>query len=309
MGRWVFALLACVSAATLLLGAQQPVPFKTTTDLVTVDVTVVDRAGQLVNGLAQDDFTIVDNGVTREIVAFSNERQPITVALMLDMSGSMRPVELRLRQAAEAFVGSLLPGDRASLSTLSRGPTTLTSNVASLAEILRLGLPMDFGSPIWAGFDRTMRSLEPEPGRRAIVAFTDGKDAGGIVVPPPSVTADHVDMLRMTPLKPPMPPTPKDLSQRAEREGFIVYAIGFQGSDFDGTVKSIANNSGGRALQLKRDDDLGLAFTGIANELHHQYLIGFAPGAADGKVHTVEIKMRQSGLKARARKTYLSDTR
>src|SRR5262245_15021944 len=232
MGRWVFALLACVSAATLLLGAQQPVPFKTTTDLVTVDVTVVDRAGQLVNGLAQDDFTIVDNGVTREIVAFSSERQPITVALMLDMSGSMRPVEWRLRQAAEAFVASLLPSDRASLSTLSRGPTTLTSNIASLAEILRLGLPMDFGSPIWAGLDRTMRSLEQETGRRAIVAFTDGKDAGGMVIPPSA--PEHVDVLRLTPLKPSAPPGPRDLSQRAEREGFVVYAIGFQGSEFDG---------------------------------------------------------------------------
>jgi hypothetical protein len=219
----------------------------------------------------------------------------------------MRPVELRVRQAAEAFVGSLLPADRASLSTLSRGPTKLTSNVSSLAEILRVGLPMDFGSPIWAGLDRTMQSLETETGRRAIVAFTDGKDAGGIVIPPSGT--DHLDMLRLTPLKPPMPPSPKDLWQRAEREGFIVYAVGFQGSDFDRTVKSIANNSGGRALHLKRDDDLRAAFTGIAEELHHQYLIGFAPGAADGKVHTVEIKMRQPGLKARARKTYVAEER
>jgi len=308
MRRWLPGLLACVSAVTALAG-QQPAQFHSATDLVTVYVTVTDRAGQLISDLGTDDFTVSDNGTPREIVAFSNERQPITVALMLDMSGSMRPVELRLRQAAEAFVGSLLPGDRASLSTLSRGPTKLTSNVASVAEILRLGLPMDFGSPIWAGLDRTMRSLESEAGRRAIVAFTDGKDAGGIVVPPAAVSADHVDMLRMTPLKPPSPPTPTELSQRAEREGFVVYAIGFQGSDFDRTVKSIANNSGGRALQLKRDDDLRLAFTGIANELHHQYLIGFSPGASDGKVHTVEIKMRPSGLKARARKTYVAEPR
>ena len=68
----------------------------------------------------------------------------------------------------------------------------------------------------------------------------------------------------------------------------------------------IAKRSGGRATDLTRSDDLATALTAVADELHHQYLLGFTPVTFDGKAHTIDVSVKPAGLSVRARQAYLA---
>ena len=68
----------------------------------------------------------------------------------------------------------------------------------------------------------------------------------------------------------------------------------------------MSDDTGGGFFNLKKKDELGPTFTRIAQELHSQYVLGFTPETADGKVHKLEVKVKRPGLTARARKSYVA---
>jgi VWFA-related protein len=122
--------------------------------------------------------------------------------------------------------------------------------------------------------------------------------------------------------------------KRAEEENVMVYAIGLAGSSRgrgsggggrgfgaggyggrsaqsdrpDDGLPKIAAATGGGYFELTSTDDLGSTFTRVADELHRQYALGFTPSKLDGKLHTLELRVAQPGLTARARKSYLATT-
>jgi hypothetical protein len=74
----------------------------------------------------------------------------------------------------------------------------------------------------------------------------------------------------------------------------------------DPGLARVAEEAGGGYTEVRFGQDLGAAFAAIADELHRQYLIGFAPPKRDGKVHDIEVRVDERGLKARARKSYVA---
>jgi hypothetical protein len=98
----------------------------------------------------------------------------------------------------------------------------------------------------------------------------------------------------------------------------MVYAIGFHSkcrcgengrmieTDPDPSLKKIAAESGGGYFELKEGMDLSSTFTRVAQELHSQYVIGFAPENLDGKLHTVQVRVKRPGMTARTRKSYVA---
>jgi VWFA-related protein len=96
----------------------------------------------------------------------------------------------------------------------------------------------------------------------------------------------------------------------------MVYAIGLETDYFNGVqrvrsrpdrgLKRLAEETGGGYYELKKTDELGPTFTRVAQELHSQYVIGFSPTQLDGKIHKLAVKLKQQGLTARARKSYLA---
>jgi VWFA-related protein len=74
----------------------------------------------------------------------------------------------------------------------------------------------------------------------------------------------------------------------------------------DRTLARLAENTGGGYVELKLSDDINATFTQIATELHQQYLLGFVPAALDGKVHTIDVRVKRPGMRVRARRTYLA---
>ena len=289
-----FTTIALLAAATLTAVAQQEPPtFKATTQIVSVPATVLDGQGRLVPNLDQDQFTVLDNGKPQEIIFFQNETQPFTVVVMLDYSASMTSSLDLLRAASEQFLLRMLPQDKGQVGAFSdriEFSGEFTNDRDDLISALR---DLQYGNPtrLWDAVDQSIDMLKPVDGRKVVLVFTDGDDtyskAGfGSVL-------DH-----------------------AKQNEVMVYAIGLQSQYFNGqrmvrsqpdrSLKKIAEETGGGYFELKKTDELAPTFTRVAQELHSLYTIGFSPAALDGKEHKLELRMKQAGQVARARRTYIA---
>jgi Ca-activated chloride channel family protein len=310
-------MIRCLSAAVAALivavpaAPQRPAVFRVSSETVAVYATVRQRDGTPALGLTKADFELFDNGSPQPIAVFSVEIQPITIGLLLDRSGSTAKRWADVNAAANAFFDQLDPPDRASLSSLNFDCVPLTADKMRLKNALRVGMPKDMGSPIWDSLDRIFGSLAPESGRRAVLIFSDGENTQSAL----NVSAlENVQSDTDCTAKPTVSDTRRDeVARRAEREGFLVYAVSVD-STFGGTIgfggdaalRSLARDSGGERYHLGRDEELTAAFTQVADELHHQYLLGFVPPVFDGKLHEIDVRVKRPGATVRARKRYLA---
>src|SRR5688500_5792933 len=108
---------ACVLTLGATAVAQDPPTFRASVSAISIYATVRSSSGALVPDLTRDDFVVKDNGVPRDLVLFSREIVPITVTMMLDMSGSQEEGGEWMRTAGRGFVDALLPADRARIGT------------------------------------------------------------------------------------------------------------------------------------------------------------------------------------------------
>jgi VWFA-related protein len=144
MGRTLgrVAALVTTSVAVAIAAPQtQPPSFVAGNRTVAVYATVTNARGRLMTDLTRDDFAIDDNGKKQTLTLFANEIQPITMIMLLDRSGSMKPnLELE-EQAAEAFVRAMLPADKARIGSFAKyiqiDPDDFTSDRDKLINILR----------------------------------------------------------------------------------------------------------------------------------------------------------------------------
>jgi len=283
----------CASVA-----AQTPGQFRTSTELVSVYTTVQERNGRLVPDLRQEDFSITDEGREQRITVFSNDVSPFSAVVLLDRSGSMMQHLGVIREAAAAFVDQMMPVDRARIGSIGTriviAPPEFTSSHDALRDVLTQPL---FGgsSPVWLSIDQSITALYEQAGRRVILLLSDGDDE-------PSDNHPH------TPFK--------GLLERVKRSGVMVYAVGFGSTETkDGRPKAIppkpqlhqlAAVSGGGYFELSDTADLKGLFTRVADELHRQYWLGFEPQKRDGKLHSIQVKVKRPGMIARARQSYLA---
>src|SRR5262245_24483775 len=288
------SLLALLVAAGATVAAQQPT-FRSGTQVVSLFATVFDAENRLVPDLGQDDFEVLDNDKTQPLVVFRSENLPITAVVMLDTSGSMTGTISLLKSAAEQFLIRLLPDDKAAVGAfndkieLNAGFTNNRDKLVSQVKDLDYGN----GTRLFDAINESLEALHGVEGRRVILVFTDGDD-----------TSSRVG--RGTVL------------DRARADEVMIYAIGLQSEYFDGArmvrskpdsgLRKLADETGGGYFELKKTADLGPTFSRVAQELHSQYVLGFEPKLLDGKVHKLAVKMKQTGMIARARKSYVATT-
>jgi Ca-activated chloride channel family protein len=290
----IAALLAgTVAAGASLTGTAQQPTFRSGTQFVPLFTTVLDAQGRLVPDLDQDQFTILDNGRPQNITVFENETQPFTAVVMLDFSASMTANLDRLKQATEQFLIRMLPADKAQVGAFSdkiQFSGTFTSDRDDLIgalQDLQFGNPTRLYDAVWESIDM----LESIDGRKVVIVFTDGDD-----------TASRRGMGAA-------------LDYAKERE-VMVYAIGLESEFFNGArvtrtrpdrgLRKLSEETGGGYFELKKTDELGPTFTRVVQELHSLYTIGFNPAALDGKEHKLDVRMKQSGMTARARRSYIA---
>jgi Ca-activated chloride channel family protein len=281
--------LTALAALFLLLvpaGAQQKTVFRTGVQTVVLHATVRGEGGRLVPDLTAGDFEIRDDGQPVPISVFSNDPQPITVALLLDMSGSMVGQFLRVREATMYFVDAIQPGDRVRIGTFGEEVALsplLTGDKQVLHRIVADELWPGGGTPLWNAVNAGMQSLAGEPGRCVVLALTDGGDTGGL---------------------PGLDGKAGDARKAVEDQGFMVYAIGLEGRQLDDGIVSLAERSGGGHFLLEKDADLEATFARVIEELRHQYEIGYLLPKADGKLHDVDVRVKKPGMTVRAKKSY-----
>ena len=169
------ALLALPLAVAVTVTA--PPQFRASVDVVRIEALVLDK-GRPVAGLGAGDFTVTDNGAAQTITVRALARQPIDVAIALDVSSSVRGERLeRLRQAAGTLVGLLTPQDRATLVTFDHQVTLGPRDVSPHALDARLAAIVAGGRT--ALIDAVTTALVWGGGRERpmlILAFSDGRD-------------------------------------------------------------------------------------------------------------------------------------
>jgi VWFA-related protein len=298
MTRISTAVLVLLVGASLVAGPERPqgTTFRSASRTVAIYATVTDATGRLVPDLEQKHFEIYDNGKLQPLTIFKSDVQPITVVTMLDTSGSMTLNLDLLKLAAERFVLRLLPEDRARIGSFSDKiliSPQFTGDRDELVRILRSEI--QYGNPtfLWDAIARSMDALTNETGRRVVLVFSDGEDER---------SRDN---------------SYRDILTRGVAEDFMVYTIGLQSeipvmrrvTRPDRRLQELAEQTGGGYFELTRAADLNSTFTRVADELHRQYVIGFAPEKLDGLLHKLEVRVKVPGMNVRARRSYLaSDT-
>ena len=312
MHRHVLVLLAAsIAGAVVAAGAQQPT-FRAGSDAVRVFATVTDRDGKLVTNLTQDQFELRDDGKPQPITQFDNRPQPIRLIVMLDVSGSMEGNLPLLRAAGAQLFGRLLPEDVARVGAFGHD-VTISESFTHDPEALNRAMPEriapDAPTPLWRAIDQALDAFaEVQDMREVILVLSDGKDTGSFSFRQKPVSqAEAID--------------------RARREDVMIYAVGMRSrgqrpmmpgigpgglqgmllADMpDPGLARVAEETGGGYTEIRFGQDLGAAFAAVADELHTQYLLAFAPPKRDGKAHDINVKVAQGGAKARARKSYLA---
>jgi VWFA-related protein len=279
--------LVVAASVCALAQAQQPT-FRSRVETVAIYATVTDRNGRLVTGLGKGDFQVLEDGRPVDVTLFSNEPQPATVVIMLDMSQSVGPRELLARDSAQRFVDALEPGDRVRLGSfgveIALSPL-LTGDKDELTRVLREELWPGGATPLWNALFAAMSSLDGERGRRVVLSLTDGQDTASL---------------------PGWPGTLDDVRRKALDEDFMIYAIAMEGSGLARPIVDLADATGGGHFEVKRDADLAATFAQVLDELRHQYLFGFAPGTLDERAHKLEVRVTTSGLRVKSRTSYLA---
>lgn len=299
--RWGIILLLLAPGLRAAQNASQPEsPFKVDVDVVNVLCTVYDKRGALVQNLNRGDFEVRENGKVQELRYFARDTDlPLTVALLVDVSGSVRGwVDTEKDTAAEFLKSVLRPSDQAMLVGFSSTIILwqdLTPNVQRLnAALARLravpfrGLPLAGrpmpGTLLYDSVSSAAREkLATVPGRKVVVIISDGLDNGSVNHAEEAIAAVQIS-------------------------DAIVYGIcyntGFSGCSF---LRGLAEPTGGRMFEAGKKTPLSKIFQMIEDELRSQYALGYAPTdrARDGSFRKLQVRVR-GGLRVQARKGYFA---
>jgi Ca-activated chloride channel homolog len=313
---------------------------KMDTTLVTIPVSVVDRDGKFVPFLARRDFRVYEDGVEQSIEIFNSVRTPFHVALVIDTSRSTVFKLEDIQDAAIAFIKELKRDDQVmvvSFDTKVRLHCDFTSDYDELRHAIyetRTG----GGTKLYEAVDVVVERMAKIQGRKAIVLFTDGVDTssryssyedtiekveeadvlvypikydtemdiqqGGINLPniwPWPLPSPDPRGRRRWPLK---PFTSHQFMQWPPRR-----APGTNPDDYRLAARylqELADHSGGRLYNADTLYNVTQAFTMIAEELRHQYALGYYSTNAkrDGTYRQVKVRIAKNGMIVRARKGY-----
>jgi Ca-activated chloride channel family protein len=276
--------------------------FKSGVDLVTVTATVRDRRGRLIKGLDAEDFEVLDKGERRRITDFRTEPTPVSLAILFDISGSMRTADrmTAARFAAHHVLSWLEHGrDEAALFTFdSRLHQVAPFTVDTRALQGALGEVDPFGATSLhdAIAEAAKRTAERTGRRRAVVVITDGIDtASGLSPGQVSGIASAIDvpvyiMATVLPI------------DHIGREGSLPRqdALGE-----DGTIEDLATWTGGTMFYVSTPSDTSNASRQVLDELRTQYVIAFEPAGTQGW-RPLEIRTRNKDYVVRARSGYMA---
>ena len=282
---------------------QDQVTFRGGVDLVTATVSVRDRKGRVIRDLKQSDFEIIDSGVSRQIRTFESGESPVSLAVLVDISGSMSVggnIE-RARSAVSVAMAALRNGaDEAALFTFDSKLGEIVNFTSDLARLRRVRLE---GTPwgktsLFDAIAQTARIVGDRANRhRAVLVITDGVDTGSqLKAPEVSGIASGIDVpVYLLTVVNPVDHTGAE---------FGVHQTDSRTTD-RATLADLARWTGGDMRIASTGEHIGSTIIDMFDELRHQYLISFEPGEREGW-HPIEIRARKNDLIVRARSGYMA---
>jgi Ca-activated chloride channel family protein len=282
-------LIAAIVVIACLTGsrpAAQDLIFKSSAERVTIAVVARNRNGRPLSGLSAGDFQVLDDGRSRTILDFRNDANAVSVALLLDTSGSMR-IGPKLQRAVDVgnfLLASMQEGtDEAGLFVFDksvRAASPFSSDFAQVRSALSVTHP--FGSTsLYDAVADTAQQLATRPGRRALVVLTDGVDTSSQLTPAQvSGIASGIDMPVYVVAVGALPPAAGD-----ERNA----ATGVEAS---ADLSDLARWSGGAFYHVDTPGEGSTAARQIVSELRSQYLLAFESDSSPGW-HRIEVRARQ----------------
>ncbi len=288
--------------------AQQPPVIRTQVSLVNLFVTVRDKSKRIVTDLKQDDFKISEDAQPQKIAFFSKEvTLPITLAMLLDTSGSEQFMLGAIQEAGGRFIARVLrKGDEALVMSFDSDVDLLSDFTDDRGQLdraihkARINMPSGgsiasnpgpIGSRQITGtalYDAIYlacnEKLNTEAGRKAIVIVTDAQDEGSKV--------------RL-----------EEAIEAAQRTDTVVHILLVGDSRFginSGVAHKLTEETGGRTISVNSEKHLAEAFDQISDELRSQYTLSYYPtnAAHDGKFRKIKVDMSNHDLKVLSRKGY-----
>jgi VWFA-related protein len=299
----ISAALVAVAACALgdiAAGQQEPpvASFKSGIDLVRVSAVVRDKKGRFVPDLAVHDFEVFDDGLRKPIVDFRSDLSGVSVALLLDVSGSMEGRLGVAREAATHLLSWLEPErDEAAVFAFDTRLVQLapfTTGLHALPEELSLMTPFGATS-LNDAIAETARRLEAREGhRRGVVVFTDGRDNWSKLSPSEAAAiASRVDV----------PVYIIAVVASIDNPAAQNFAVLPDHSALAGPLKELASSTGGRSFVASSAADRSLAARQVVDELRHQYVLAFESSGIPGW-HPLVVRANRKDLVVRARSGY-----
>ncbi|MBK9166855.1 MAG: VWA domain-containing protein [Bryobacterales bacterium] len=253
-------------------------------DLVVLHATVRDRNGHLIPGLREEHFKVYEDGVLQSIRLFRNEDIPVTVGLVVDHSGSMRPKLSHVAAAIRTFVQASNPEDEMFVVNFNEhvtlglpGPIRFT-NRSSDIESAVLNAPVTGRTALYDAVAEALQHLQAgSREKKALVVISDGGD---------NASAHNLDqVLRM-----------------AGQSSSLVYTIGvFDPHDPDRNprvLRRLARAAGGEALFPEEIGEVVGLCERVARDLRHQYTLGYLSTGATkpGVYRNIRVDARAKGM-------------
>lgn len=276
-----------------LSGLAHAQTFQSKVDQVAVPVTITSELNEPLIDLRAEDFRVFDDGRRVPIVAFGRVRQSVHVVLLLDTSRSMMQSLPEVSTIAQSVIAQLAPDDSVQIGMFSSS-LRLSPPLSAADHQLAARLPLVTSGNMTILYDALVEACDgftDEMDRRAIFVVSDGVDTSS------SASARMV-------------------MQRAAGTNVAIYAVGVSSRYVergrhivrapDATLRQIAEDTGGRYVFADAHGNLSRLFGSMIEELHQQYILGFTPVQADGRLHSLAVTTRRPNVRIRARKHYLA---
>jgi VWFA-related protein len=254
-------------------------------DLVNVNFSATDSKGRMISGLTAQDFIVEEDGKPQTITLFAREQElPLTLGVLIDISPSVTSVFDEEKTTASRFLESVL-GKRDLATVIAFDKSVLlvqdyTEDLPSLTKAisgLKLSRP---GTSLYdAIYLAAGEKLAHEAGRKAIVLISDGQDTTSTYTLSKALIAAH-------------------------KSDVVIYTISNSGNS--GTLRTLAEETGGAFYRFREKGDFEKVFQEIAQELRTQYSIAYhsTNAARDGSYRKIKIIARKSDVKVRSRRGY-----
>lgn len=293
--------LVCFSMAMSVVAQEWPhtPAFRTNADTVLVPVTVMNHRGEILKGLRQSNFTVLEDRVPQAIVSFTGEDTPCSVGLILDLSGSMRDILGPAKDAVRAFLATSNPDDDFLLLTVSTNPQVAAAFTSESEQLERNLYPAQASGStalidtIYMGLQQIRKARSA---RRALLVVSDGMDNHSRYSKPELMSlALETDAQIYTIAIDEIPRNKKPIEVLEARRGLTF-------------LDELSQKTGGLHFTVMSSRDITVAALKLSRALRNQYVIGYQPQNVQryDKWHRIHVKVDLPDVNVYARNGYYS---